>query len=74
MVKPTNFTEQGTLDDCALTLRDVLRDYKSELVDMRRRGSLPNPSGFNILNHAGVELHISQRLINLFLVEEALEK
>jgi hypothetical protein len=65
-------TEWSSLDDCALTLRDVLRNYKKDLIDMRVNGVLPSPHGFSIVQHAGVELRISQRLINLFLVEEAL--
>jgi hypothetical protein len=71
MVQPIEFSH---LDDLALTLRDVLRHYKGELLDMRNKGVLPSLDGFNVLHHAGVELHISQRLINIFLVEEVLTK
>ncbi|NVN99277.1 MAG: hypothetical protein HXX17_08135 [Geobacteraceae bacterium] len=62
--------EESTLDDCALTLRDVLAHYKDEIYRQFNTGKLLPLDGINVLHHAGVELHISQRLVNQFIVED----
>lgn len=76
MVKPTSTNGLGieaTLDDCALTLRDVLQQYKADLQNAYLRSGMAHDAFYRV-NHSGVELMISRRLVVQFLAEEALEK
>lgn len=66
-------TKEASLDDCALTLREVLRHHTSAIKDALDRVDCDhNPSAVFLLNECGVEMMVSARLLKLFLVEEAL--
>lgn len=68
--------KQASLDDCALTLREVLRHHKSTIKPALERHmeyiKFNDDTMYN-LRECGVVISVSIRLLKLFLVEEALE-
>jgi hypothetical protein len=73
---PVTMEEVTTLDDMALTLREALRYYKKDLLESytQRVPQRSYTASVTVLQVMGVELQISERLINQFFVEEALEQ